>query len=84
MSNIDPTEGIRRALVSDINAVEGSREYWEEKHGQVWDTDELTKEFSVESFFSPFIMVRRLSDGITGTMMFQHSPRFYFGFKEDK
>lgn len=82
MSNIDPTEGTRKALVSGINAVEGSREYMEEKHGQVWDTNELTKDFEVESFMAPFIMVRRLSDGIMGTMMFQDYPRFYFGFKE--
>jgi hypothetical protein len=33
---IDPTEEIRREMVAQINAVEGSREYLESKHGQVW------------------------------------------------
>ena len=84
MSNIDQTEDIRRVLVSGINAVEGSREYMEEKHGQVWDTNELTKDFEVEAFMAPFLKVRRLSDGIVGTLTFQHSPRFYFGFKGEE
>ena len=84
MPNIDKTEDIRRVLVSGINEVEGSREYMEEKHGKIWDTDELTKEFSVEAFLAPFITVRRLSDGIMGTMMFQDYPRFYFGFRGEE
>ena len=37
----DPTESIRRQMVKEINAVEGSREYLEAKHGQVWDTDQV-------------------------------------------
>ena len=33
----DPTESIRREMVKEINAVEGSREYLEAKYGKVWD-----------------------------------------------
>lgn len=51
------------------------------KHGQVWDTDEVQRDFVVESFLAPFVFVKRRSDGIRGTMIFQHSPRFYFDFK---
>jgi hypothetical protein len=34
-------------MTKNINAVEGSREYLEAKHGQVWDTTELQQEFEV-------------------------------------
>ena len=43
----DPTEPIRREMVAQLNAVEGSREYLEAKHGEVWDTTELQEQFEV-------------------------------------
>lgn len=43
-------------------------------------TDELREQFVVESFMAPFVVVRRKSDGVRGTMEFTHSPRFYFDF----
>ena len=79
----DPTEAIRRGLQQEINAVEGSREFLEAQHGQVWDTEELQADFEVQGFMAPFIGVLRKSDGAQGSMAFQHSPRFYFNFKED-
>ena len=30
---------------------------------------------------APLIAVRRKSDGVKGSLMFQGSPRFYFGFE---
>lgn len=78
----DRSEAIRRQMTKSINAVEGSREYLEGKHGQVWDTTELQQEFSVEAFMAPFVLVRN-SDGVRGTLKFQHSPRFYFGFEPE-
>ena len=30
---------------------------------------------------APLVVVRRKSDGVKGSLMFQHSPRFYFGFE---
>lgn len=77
----DPTEGIRRELVDKINAQPGSREALEAEHGQVWDTDELQKDFTVNGFLAPFVSVTRKSDGAKGVLMFQHGPRFYFGFR---
>ena len=59
-----------------------TREELENKYGQVWDTAELTKEFSVEGFLAPFVVVVRKSDGVRGSMEFIHCPRFYFGFKK--
>lgn len=78
------TELIRRALVSAINAEPSSREALEQEHGRVWDTKELGQEFEVTGFMAPFVVVRRKSDGVAGSLMFQHSPRFYFSFTEDK
>jgi hypothetical protein len=79
----DPTEGIRRVLQSEVNAVEGERAQLEAEHGQVWDTTQLSEDFEVLGFLAPFVIVRRKSDDKKGSLMFQHSPRFYFTFKED-
>lgn len=79
----DQTEPIRREMVAEINAEPGSREYLEQKHGQVWDTTQLQQDFDVLGFLAPFVVVSRKSDGVKGSLMFQASPRFYFGFKED-
>ena len=40
--------------------------------------------FAVEGFLAPYVVVRRKSDGVRGTLTFQHSPRFYFDFAADK
>ena len=77
----DPTEDIRRKLLVEINARPGSREYLEAKHGQVWDTQQLSDDFEVLGFMAPLVVVRRKSDGVKGSLMFQASPRFYFGFE---
>lgn len=51
--------------------------------GQVWNTEELTRDFSVKGFMAPFVVVARKSDGKVGSLEFSHSPRFYWGWKED-
>ena len=80
---MDETEGMRRAMVTVINAEPGSREDLEGTYGKVWDTEQLRSEFEVIGFMAPMIGVQRKSDGKKGAMMFQHSPRFYFEFMED-
>ncbi len=77
----DPTEDIRKQMLVEINAAPGSREYLEAKHGQVWDTGELADDFEVIGFMAPIVVARRRSDGVKGSLMFQHNPRFYFGFE---
>ena len=77
----DPTEDIRRKLLVEINAQPGSREYLEAKHGQVWTRQQLSDDFEVLGFAAPLVVVRRKSDGQKGSLMFQASPRFYFGFE---
>ena len=79
--NDDPTENVRRLELAQINAAPGSREVLEAKHGQVWDTQELGQDFQVEGFLAPYVIVRRRSDGLRGSLMFQHDPRLYFAFE---
>ena len=80
----DETEDIRRQMLTEINAVPGSREYLEAKHGQVWDTQQLSDDFEVLGFMAPVVVVRRKSDGQKGSLFFQHNPRFYYGFEPHK
>lgn len=79
----DPTEPVRRELVAEINAQPGSREALEAEHGQVWSTDDVRRDFEVLGFAAPFVVVRRKSDGVRGSLMFQHDPRFYFAFSPE-
>ncbi len=81
----DPTESARRAMVQDQRASGPTpREVLEQTHGRVWDTSQLTEDFEVIGFLAPFVAVRRKSDGQKGSLSFQHSPRLYFDFVEDR
>ena len=77
----DETEQIRRQRLAEINGAPGSREALEAQHGRVWDTGEMIQEFETIGFLAPFIVVRRRSDGVKGSLEFQHNPRFYFNFQ---
>jgi len=79
----DETETIRRQMVAEINADPGSRPDLESKHGQVWDTSQLQEDFQVLGFMAPFVVVRRRSDSVRGSLMFQNSPRFYYSFQRE-
>ena len=79
---IDETEAIRRQRLVEINLVPGSREALEAEHGQVWDTDQLRQDFEAIGFMAPLIVVRRRSDGVKGSLEFQHGPpRLYFNWQ---
>lgn len=83
----DPTEVARLELIAEISAAVKTdskveeRKRLEAEHGQIWDTDELTRDFEVEGFMAPFVVVRRKTDGQRGSLLFQGWPRFYWGFK---
>ena len=79
----DETESIRREMVATINAEPGSRPDLESKHGQVWDTTQLSEDFEVVGFAAPLVVVRRRSDRVRGSLMFQHTPGFYFSFQPE-
>jgi hypothetical protein len=76
----DCTEAFRRNLVQELDMMAAERAALEEKHGQVWDTSELQRDFEVIGFLAPFVGVRRRADGVRGSLLFQACPRFYFGF----
>ena len=80
----DVTEPIRRQRLAEINAEPGSRASLEAQYGQVWNTDELGRDFEVLGFMAPYVVVRRNGDGVKGSLEFQHSPRFYFNFVADR
>ena len=77
----DATETARRALQQEINAELSVRETLELQHGEVFDTSEMREAFTVTGLAAHFVVVTRKSDGAKGTLVFQHRPRFYFGFE---
>jgi hypothetical protein len=79
----DPTETLRREQVAAINADPKSREALTVRHGEIWDTTELQRDFEPLGFAAPYIIVRRREDGVRGSLMFQHQPRFYFCFEPE-
>jgi hypothetical protein len=79
----DPTESIRRERMAEINAEPGSREALEIQYGQVWDTAQIRQDFDVLGFMAPLVVVRRRSDGIRGSLEFQHHPRLYFNWQPE-
>ena len=60
--------------------VSEERKVLEEKHGQVWNTQELQKDSTVTGFSMNMVVVKRKSDGEVGSMDFYHSPRYYHSF----
>lgn len=79
----DETEPIRRQRLAKINAQPGSREALEAQYGQVWSTQQLRVDFEVIGFMAPLVVVVRRSDGVKGSLEFQHAPRLYFNFTPD-
>jgi len=80
---MDSTEAIRRKMVQEINFEPRSRETLEEEHGRVWNTQELSADFTVEGFMAPFVVVTSKTTGKKGSLMFQDRPRLYYGFRGD-
>ena len=74
------TEAARRVLVGVINEEPKERAALEALYGQVWNTTELGEDFDVIGFLAPYVGVTRKSDGVRGSLLFQHWPRFYFHF----
>ncbi len=79
----DPTELLRRARLAEINAHPADREALTARYGQVWDTQQLARDFHVIGFLAPYVVVRRKSDGQLGSLEFQHDPRLFFLFEAD-
>ena len=48
------------------------------------DTAQLSEQYEVIGFMAPFVVVKRKSDGVKGSMEFRHSPRVYYNFVPDR
>jgi len=79
----DETETLRRQRLAEINCEPGSRAALEAQYDQVWSTDQLREEFEILGFMAPYVVVRRRSDGVKGSLEFQHNPRFFFNFEAE-
>ena len=83
MTDPDATEQLRRQRLGEINQVPGDRAALEARYGRVWDPTELATDFEVRGFLAPYVVVRRRSDGVVGSLEFQHHARYYFNFEID-
>ncbi len=79
----DHTERIRHARLAEINSNPVDRQTLAGQVGQVWDAQELFRDFEIKGFLAPFVVVRRKADGQLGSLEFQHEPRLYFHFEPD-
>ena len=78
----DPTEAARRQRLKEINGEPKGKEALGAIYGQVWDTRELARDFTIIGFMAPIIVVQRKADGVKGSLEFQHGPpRLYFNWK---
>lgn len=84
----DTTESIRRAMIETMPEALGEAV----KAGEpVWDTAELQRDFEVSGFLAPFVVVKRRSDDVVGSLQFvnvvlgadEGPRRVYFGFVPD-
>lgn len=81
----DETEQARRDRIAELAAEPGTREALEQQYGPVWDTQQLTNDFDVLGFMSPYVVVVRKSDGQKGSLEFRSRPeRLYFNFEPHK
>jgi len=80
----DSFEAARRARLAEISAKPRGQRELEAAYGQVWDTQELTRDYEILGFLAPFVAVWRKADGVLGSLEFQASPRFYFAFQADQ
>lgn len=77
----DHTEAIRRQMVDELK--DNTKAELEAKHGKIWTTSEMQEEFDALGFMAPFIIVRKRDTGERGSLMFTHSPRYYFSWSPE-
>lgn len=80
----EEVEMARRERAIELNRNPGSGPQLEARYGRVWSHAELARDFQVIGFAAPYVVVRRRSDGLMGSLEFQHHPRFYFNFEPDQ
>ncbi len=82
--NASEADAARRSRLVEINASPHSRDELEQAFGEVWNTEELARDFVVVGFLAPLVVARRRRDGALGSLEFQHAPRYYFSFTVDQ
>lgn len=75
----DPTEDIRREMISTGQPAADL----ETTDGPTWTSETLSQDFEVLGFMAPFVVVRRKSDRVKGSLEFTHSPRVYFNWSPE-
>ncbi len=81
---IDLTEELRRQRLAELNAEPGDRPTLQKRHGKVWDGRELARRYRIVGFMAPFVVAEHKASGKLGSFEFQHHPRFYFNWQEDR
>jgi len=76
----DETEDLRRKMLA---TGQPQRDLEQASYLERWTTELLREEFDVIGFAAPFVVVRRKSDGVKGSLEFTHNPRMYFNFVAD-
>jgi hypothetical protein len=84
MSSDEAFDQMREAIRLELKDNSKTRQQLEADGEKVYDASELQAEFTVHGFLAPYVFATRKSDGKKGTLMFQHGPRFYFGFEEEE
>jgi hypothetical protein len=79
----EEVEFLRRERALELNRNAAARQQLLARYAEVWDTEELARDFEVIGFAAPYVVVRRKADRQIGSLEFQHHPRFYFNFEVD-
>lgn len=79
--NLAVTEGSRREQLAQLEDERDWRIVLEAIYGQVWDTEELKRDFNVIGFLAPIVAVHRKDNGEEGTLEFLDQPRLYFNYR---
>lgn len=74
-------EKLQARMREYINDNPRSRAEIENSDGQVWNTQELAKDFTIVAFAAPLVVVKTKSNQELGSLLFQHQPRLYWDYK---
>ena len=74
----------RMKLAHHLNDSPRERVELELQYGEVWDSDQLIRAFDVAAFRAPFAVVKKKGTEELGSLLFQHSPRYYFSFMTER
>lgn len=78
----DTTEDLRRSMI-EAGVPEADLEGVLIRGERFWDTQQLTTDFEVLGFATPFVVARKRDTGERGSLEFTHRPRLYFGWEPD-